>query len=89
MGSASRRRVGVEDDAGIEELPCEGKAMFNPAALNPVAQAWRKVRRVVSCVTFIFIEQPLVYSGLKSALGGLSRFHSAEQLYCFAEPKST
>jgi hypothetical protein len=48
--------MGVGDDAGIEESPCEGKAMFNPAALNPAVQAWRKVRRVVSCVTFIFIE---------------------------------
>jgi hypothetical protein len=62
--------MGVGDDAGIEELPCEGKAMFNPAALNPAAQAWRKVRRVVSCVTFIFIKDPLVGSGLKSAFGG-------------------
>jgi hypothetical protein len=58
--------MGVEDDAGIEEPPCEEKATFNPAALNPVAQAWRKARRVVSCVTFIFMEQPLVCSGLKS-----------------------
>ena len=50
--------MGAGEDAGIEESPCEGKAMFNPAALNPAAQAWRKVRRVVSCVAFIFIGQP-------------------------------
>jgi hypothetical protein len=48
--------MGAGDDAGMAESPRGGKAVLNPAALNPAAQVWRKVRRVVSCVAFIFIE---------------------------------